>query len=170
MYVLECMCRLLIGNGHSSTRFLCNLSTSGLVGVPTNHTHDEGQMTMHADICNPIKKGPGGPEARIIKFGTYSQIPPSMSSISSSSSEVRKKMGEIYHGFNDRSKEATAARATYLKIFIGGSFMTILLIFSIFSIFWGALWKIPAHNLPGWVVVSVFGLSFARLRLMLTYH
>jgi hypothetical protein len=84
-----------------------------------------------------------------------------MSSVSSSSSEAREKTETIYHGFNDRSKEATLARATYLKIFIGGAFMTIVLIFSIFSIFWGALWKIPAHNLPGWVVVSGFGLYFA---------
>lgn len=56
--------------------------------------------------------------------------------------------------FLDGSKEAAAARATYLKIYLGGTFMIILLIFGIMSIFWGALWKIPAHNLPGWVVVS----------------
>lgn len=81
-----------------------------------------------------------------------------MSSILSSSSEARKKMGNTYRGFNDRSKEGTVARATYLKIFIGGAFMTVVLIFAVFSIFWGALWKIPAHNLPGWVIVSDFGL------------
>ena len=69
-------------------------------------------------------------------------------------------MRNSYHGFYDRSKGAAAARAAYFKIFIGGAFMTIVLIFAIFSIFWGALWKIPAHNLPGWVVVSAFGLYF----------
>ena len=48
--------------------------------------------------------------------------------------------------------------------------MTVVLIFAVFSIFWGALWKIPAHNLPGWVIVSDFGLYFAILQLMLVYH
>ncbi len=28
----------------------------------------------------------------------------------------------------------------------------VLVMFCIFSIYWGALWKIPAHNLSGWVV------------------
>ena len=79
-------------------------------------------------------------------------------------------MGKTYRGFNDRSKEGTAARATYLKIFIGGASMTVVLIFAVFSIFWGALWKIPAHNLPGWVIVSGFSLRFAILKLMLVYH
>jgi len=30
--------------------------------------------------------------------------------------------------------------------------MTVLLIFAVFSIFWGSLWKIPDHQLEGWVV------------------
>ncbi|KIM36235.1 hypothetical protein M413DRAFT_31832 [Hebeloma cylindrosporum] len=74
-----------------------------------------------------------------------------MSSVSSASCE-RKEMGSTMRGFSDRSKEGAVARATYLKIFVGGCFMTVVLIFAVFSIFWGALWKIPAHNLPGWVV------------------
>ena len=41
----------------------------------------------------------------------------------------------------------------YLKIVGMGSFFTILLIFSVFSIFWGALYKIPARPLAGWVIV-----------------
>ncbi|KDR66503.1 hypothetical protein GALMADRAFT_80808 [Galerina marginata CBS 339.88] len=56
------------------------------------------------------------------------------------------------HGFSDKSRPAAAARAVYLKIFLGGSFAMVLTIFSVFSIFWGALWKIPSHTLPGWVV------------------
>jgi hypothetical protein len=93
-----------------------------------------------------------------------------MSSISSSSGEARKKMGNTYLGFNDRSKEGIVARATYLKTFIGGASITVVLIFAVFSIFWGALWKIPVHNLPGWVIVSGFGLYFVILELILVYH
>jgi hypothetical protein len=93
-----------------------------------------------------------------------------MSSISSSSGEARKKMGNTYLGFNDRSKERTVARATYLKTFIGGASITVVLIFAVFSIFWGALWKIPAHNLPGWVIVSGFSLHFAIIQLIFIRH
>lgn len=52
------------------------------------------------------------------------------------------------------TSEGRAARAMYLKIFVGGCFMLVLLIFGILSIFWGSLWKIPAHHLHGWIVVS----------------
>jgi len=79
-------------------------------------------------------------------------------------------MGNANRGFNDHSKESAVARATYLKMFIGGAFMTIVLIFVVFSIFWGALWKTPAHNLPGWVIVSSFGLHFAILQLTSICH
>ena len=79
-------------------------------------------------------------------------------------------MGNSYLGFNDRSKEGTVARATYLKTFIGGASMTVVLIFAVFSIFWGALWKIPAHNLPGWIIVSGFSLHLTILLLMLNRH
>ncbi|PPQ93065.1 hypothetical protein CVT25_011941 [Psilocybe cyanescens] len=58
----------------------------------------------------------------------------------------------VFRPFYDTSREAAIARATYLKIFCGASFAIILLIFAVFSIFWGALWKIPVRNLQGWVV------------------
>jgi len=48
--------------------------------------------------------------------------------------------------------------------------MTVVLIFAVFSIFWGALWKIPVHDLPGWVIVSGSSLHFAILQLMLSYY
>lgn len=44
------------------------------------------------------------------------------------------------------------ARKIYLKTLIGSTVALVLLIFAIFSIYWGALWKIPARALPGWVV------------------
>lgn len=53
----------------------------------------------------------------------------------------------------DRNPQMAQARATYLRIFLGGLFLTIVLIFAIFPIFWGSLWKIPAGNLNGWIVV-----------------
>ncbi|KAF9484292.1 hypothetical protein BDN70DRAFT_989742 [Pholiota conissans] len=55
-------------------------------------------------------------------------------------------------GFFDKNPQGAAARAAYLKIFLGGCFMILILIFGILSIFWGSLWKIPARNLHGWVV------------------
>ncbi|KAF8652205.1 hypothetical protein AX16_004508 [Volvariella volvacea WC 439] len=44
------------------------------------------------------------------------------------------------------------ARKIYIRIVAGGTVLLILAIFSIFAIFWGALWKIPARPLPGLVV------------------
>ncbi len=41
----------------------------------------------------------------------------------------------------------------YVKVVGMGSFLTILLIFCVFSIFWGSLYKMPARKLPGWIVV-----------------
>ncbi|KAG7441781.1 uncharacterized protein BT62DRAFT_982655 [Guyanagaster necrorhizus] len=40
----------------------------------------------------------------------------------------------------------------YFKILFGGCFAMVIVMFSVFSIYWGALWKIPDHNLRGWVV------------------
>lgn len=41
----------------------------------------------------------------------------------------------------------------YLKVVGMGSLSTIVLIFCVFSIFWGSLYKMPARKLPGWIVV-----------------
>lgn len=46
----------------------------------------------------------------------------------------------------------STARSIYLKIVLGATSLIVVLIFSVFSIYWGSLWKIPAHNLHGWVV------------------
>lgn len=56
----------------------------------------------------------------------------------------------------DKNPEMAQARAIYMRIFFGGSFITVLLIFAVFPIFWGALWKTPASNLQGWIVVGTF--------------
>ncbi|SJL15590.1 uncharacterized protein ARMOST_19091 [Armillaria ostoyae] len=54
--------------------------------------------------------------------------------------------------FLDKTPSIQASRSAYLKILCGGCFAMVLVMFCIFSIYWGALWKIPAHNLHGWVV------------------
>lgn len=52
--------------------------------------------------------------------------------------------------FTDR--ELTAQRKEYIKSLVVGCFSMVILMFGVFSIYWGALWKVPDHKLPGWVV------------------
>lgn len=61
----------------------------------------------------------------------------------------------IYATFFDKTPERAASRGIYLKLFLGGIFMIVILIFTFFVIFWGANAKSPAHNLPGWIVVRL---------------
>ncbi|GLB45512.1 putative protein of unknown function (DUF3533) [Lyophyllum shimeji] len=49
-------------------------------------------------------------------------------------------------------KNNAAQRSIYFKVLIGGTFSIIVVIFAIFPIFWGAIWKTPVRNLQGWVV------------------
>lgn len=57
------------------------------------------------------------------------------------------------NNFFSRDATITAARKQYLKILVGGVFMTIIIIFSIFPILYGAFYKTPARNLDGWIIV-----------------
>lgn len=50
-------------------------------------------------------------------------------------------------------------RLAYCKIFCSATFLLVILIFSVFSIYWGSLWKIPVYNLQGWVVVRILFFS-----------
>ncbi|KAL1690683.1 hypothetical protein GGG16DRAFT_55197 [Schizophyllum commune] len=54
--------------------------------------------------------------------------------------------------FFDRGAAAAESRKMYIKVIFGGIVMIAVIIFGIFSIYWGALWKIPAHPLKGWVI------------------
>ncbi|KAJ7138228.1 hypothetical protein C8R44DRAFT_341919 [Mycena epipterygia] len=54
--------------------------------------------------------------------------------------------------FLDKSPEASAARAIYLKTLIGGVTALSVVIFAVFSIYWGSVWSTPHHTLPGWIV------------------
>ena len=74
-----------------------------------------------------------------------------------------------YHGFLDKSSETAAARQTYLKIFLVGSLMTIIIIFAIFPIFWGALWKTPVGRLSGWIVVRLHLFSMIQTPHLLNF-
>ncbi|KJA21332.1 hypothetical protein HYPSUDRAFT_743132 [Hypholoma sublateritium FD-334 SS-4] len=49
-------------------------------------------------------------------------------------------------------QQLARARTLYFKTVIPGVFLVTFIIFAIFSIFWGALWKVPAHPLDGWIV------------------
>lgn len=48
------------------------------------------------------------------------------------------------------------ARVIYLKGYLGGLFLVVLAIFAVFPIYWGSLWKVPAHKMQGWIVVRRF--------------
>ncbi|KAJ7739611.1 hypothetical protein B0H16DRAFT_1891055 [Mycena metata] len=54
--------------------------------------------------------------------------------------------------FLDKSPEASAARATYVKALVGGVTALSVVIFAVFSIYWGSVWSTPHHTLPGWIV------------------
>lgn len=46
----------------------------------------------------------------------------------------------------------TPGHRMYLRIICVGCLAIALVIFGVFSIYWGALWKGPAHALVGWVI------------------
>ncbi|KAF8624681.1 hypothetical protein AX17_007012 [Amanita inopinata Kibby_2008] len=50
------------------------------------------------------------------------------------------------------NNELATARKVFLKVVVGGMVGVIITMFALFSIFWGALWKIPDHTLPGWFI------------------
>ncbi|KAF6760350.1 hypothetical protein DFP72DRAFT_103929 [Ephemerocybe angulata] len=54
--------------------------------------------------------------------------------------------------FFEKSPAGNTARSIYLKIFMGGTFMILIMIFAILPIYWGALYKTPVRKLKGWVV------------------
>ena len=68
--------------------------------------------------------------------------------------------------FTDRSASMKASRSLYMKVVAGGTLAMTVVMFCVFSIYWGALWKIPTHNLQGWIVVSSIS-SLAVLQVQL---
>ena len=70
---------------------------------------------------------------------------------SSNSSKTHHAIPPFSATFTDQSM--VTARKIYFKVLFGGSLALVVVMFAVFSIYWGALWKTPAHNLHGWVVV-----------------
>jgi len=62
------------------------------------------------------------------------------------------------HGFLDRDPESAKARSLYFKI-IGGSLLLVFtyVIWGVLPIYWASVFELydHAHNLHGWVVVSI---------------
>ncbi|KDR75895.1 hypothetical protein GALMADRAFT_226550 [Galerina marginata CBS 339.88] len=54
--------------------------------------------------------------------------------------------------FLGEGSEVAEARRIYIKILLQRTCIIVGAIFGIFSIYWGALWKIPARSLQGWIV------------------
>ncbi|KAJ7347373.1 hypothetical protein DFH08DRAFT_159896 [Mycena albidolilacea] len=67
-------------------------------------------------------------------------------------SEVTISSAPFSGQFLDKSPQAAAARAIYLKTVFGGVGALAVVIFAVFSIYWGSLWSTPHHTLPGWIV------------------
>ncbi|KAF9478431.1 hypothetical protein BDN70DRAFT_808791 [Pholiota conissans] len=54
--------------------------------------------------------------------------------------------------FERGDPEVAKARMIYVKSYVSGLVLVILTIFGVFSIYWGSLWKVPAHSMRGWIV------------------
>ncbi|KAJ6496247.1 hypothetical protein C8R45DRAFT_1061837 [Mycena sanguinolenta] len=54
--------------------------------------------------------------------------------------------------FLDKSQKAAAARTIYIRTLFAGIMAISLVIFGVFSIYWGSVWTTPHHTLPGWIV------------------
>ncbi|PFH46404.1 hypothetical protein AMATHDRAFT_69895 [Amanita thiersii Skay4041] len=60
--------------------------------------------------------------------------------------------GRFTGHFFDKTPSAAAARRSYVKALAFGTLMISILVFSVFPIYWGAVWKIPVYPLNAWVV------------------
>jgi hypothetical protein len=57
--------------------------------------------------------------------------------------------------FLDSGEAASKARNMYIKILLQRTLLILIAVFAIFPIYWGALWRIPARSLEGWIIVRV---------------
>ncbi|KAF9261687.1 hypothetical protein L218DRAFT_869481 [Marasmius fiardii PR-910] len=95
---------------------------------PASTGNDGSTSTVHTIGSNQT----GNESSRTKKPNDHEYIPPFSAS------------------FTD--EKLAIARSIYLKMLIGGVLSIVIVLFAIFSIYWGALWKTPAHSLRGWVV------------------
>lgn len=56
-------------------------------------------------------------------------------------------------GFFAKTEQMAQARRIFFRSFLGGTFLVVLTIFGVFSIYWGSFLRVPAHPLQGWVMV-----------------
>jgi len=71
------------------------------------------------------------------------------------------------HGFLDNDPETSKARSIYFKI-VGGTIFLVLtyVIWGVLPIYWASVFKLydHAHNLHGWIVVSIWSVLTLCLR------
>ncbi|KAJ3517197.1 hypothetical protein NLJ89_g643 [Agrocybe chaxingu] len=58
--------------------------------------------------------------------------------------------------FLDEDEDISRARRKYITILLQRTGLIVTAIFAIFSIYWGALYKLPTHSLEGWIVIGEF--------------
>lgn len=63
------------------------------------------------------------------------------------------------HLWQKGDQALTRAWAAYLKALLPALLLITIVIFAVFAMFWGALWRVPERSLPGWIVVSAFYIS-----------
>ncbi|KAF5345082.1 hypothetical protein D9756_011160 [Leucocoprinus leucothites] len=56
------------------------------------------------------------------------------------------------HSFLSSYDAIATARKVYLRVLCGGVFATIIVIFTVFALLWGAFFRTPVNSLPGWVI------------------
>lgn len=68
-------------------------------------------------------------------------------------------------GFFDKDPYTTQQRKIYLKIMAMGSFLTIMVVFCVLSIYWGSLWQATSKisKMHGWIVVRSFHCYYCYL-------
>ncbi|KAF8624674.1 hypothetical protein AX17_007005 [Amanita inopinata Kibby_2008] len=100
----------------------------------------------------PVEEKQGSSSASRSEFSVQTSVTtPSPQDVSTGTSQALDK--EPFTGsFFDKTPDAAAARAVYLKIIGKGTFMIMVLVLAVFSIYWGSLWKVPSGNLHGWIV------------------
>ncbi|ESK88543.1 response to drug-related protein [Moniliophthora roreri MCA 2997] len=109
------------------------------VDVDTRSVHSEYSTNQHADDF-------GSDHTESTRT---TSLQPQRLSTGASSSE-HEHIAPFSASFTDRN--LAVARMIYLRVLIGGTIAITVAMFSIFSIYWGALWKSPAHSLHGWIV------------------
>ena len=103
------------------------------------------ELTYVNSASSPSSYHPGFPRFDIFESSERAPTPPS----------PRQEPTFPQKNFFDlKDLQLGMARKIYLKVFFSGLIMVVLVIFMVFPIYWGSLWKVPAKPLEAWVVVS----------------